>query len=159
MAERWECPCGVSNPAKRTTCQGCGVTIERAEEVRRLGDRAYEVKQYEHVHASTTGDIPGHRITESMGVVTATVVHGIHLLKDTLVGLTDVFGGRSSTLEAEFEKAAQAALRELRGAADQKGGNGVIGVRLDYEAVHSMALVMAQGTAVFVEPVKNHNSG
>jgi uncharacterized protein YbjQ (UPF0145 family) len=153
VAERWECPCGVSNPAKRSTCQGCGVTIERAEEIRRLGDRAYEVKQYEHVHTSTTGDIPGHRITKGLGVITATVVLGIHALKDILVGMTDVFGGRSGTLEDEFEKAAQTVLRELRGEADKKGGNGVVGVRLDYETLGSMALVMAQGTAVIIEPV------
>ena len=48
---------------------------------------------------STTPQIEGRPIREYKGVVTGEVIIGANVLKDFMAGLTDFFGGRSSSYE------------------------------------------------------------
>lgn len=151
--EQWDCPCGVSN-TNRTTCRGCGTSLIAVEEfLHEQKEGLDEAKLDAMIQTSTTPDIPGHSITANVGVVTAQVVMGIHFMKDALAGLSDMFGGRSKTYEGELSKGARMVLHEVRLAAHRRGANGIVGLRLDYEAVgNSMLMVLAQGTAVTIEP-------
>lgn len=91
---------------------------------------------------TTTPSVEGHPIREYRDIISAETIIGANFVKDFFARLTDVFGGRSNSYE-----------RVLRKAAQDVGGNAVVGVKLDYETVGasgSMLMVVATGTAVVI---------
>ncbi|ATL44436.1 YbjQ family protein [Elizabethkingia sp. HX WHF] len=102
---------------------------------------------------TTTNTIEGHPVKEYKGIVTGETIIGANALKDFMAGLTDFFGGRSTTYEKVLIEGKDTALRELQERAAQMGANAVIGIDLDYETVGSnggMLMVTASGTAVVI---------
>ena len=103
---------------------------------------------------TTTPTIQGRNISEYRGIVTGEAIIGANIFKDFFAGIRDIVGGRSAAYEAELRNARELALAEMSEAAEQKGGNAVVGVDLDYEVVGqggSMLMVTASGTAVSVD--------
>ena len=101
---------------------------------------------------TTTPSIEGKRIQEYKGIVFGEVVAGVDVIKDFTAGISNFFGGRSSTYEGELIQARQNALREER--AREIGANAVVGVDIDYEVLGSnngMLMVTASGTAVVTD--------
>lgn len=82
---------------------------------------------------TTTNTIEGHPVKEYKGIVTGETIIGANALKDFMAGLTDFFGGRSTTYEKVLIEGKDTALRELQERAVQMGANAVIGIDLDYE--------------------------
>jgi LSD1 subclass zinc finger protein len=105
----------------------------------------------------TTTSIPGYALRESLGVVSAECAFGVNLFRDFFAGMTDVFGGRSGATQNVLRDARDTCLAELRAAAAEQGGNGSIGIHLDYSEFSgggkSMLFLVATGTAVVAEPV------
>lgn len=102
---------------------------------------------------TTTNTIEGHPVKEYKGIVTGETIIGANALKDFMAGLTDFFGGRSTTYEKVLIEGKDTALRELQERAVQMGANAVIGIDLDYETVGAnggMLMVTASGTAVVI---------
>lgn len=100
---------------------------------------------------STTPTVQGHNINQYLGVVTGETIIGANVFKDFLAGLTDFFGGRSSTYENVLREAKDAALKEMSERAAAMGANAIVGIDLDYETVGangSMLMVTCSGTAV-----------
>lgn len=100
---------------------------------------------------TTTPTIEGHEIVEYKGIVFGEVIAGVNFIKDFMAGLTNVFGGRSSSYESEIVNARANALNEMEQRAFQMGANAVVGVKVDYETLGeggSMLMVTATGTAV-----------
>ena len=91
-------------------------------------------------------------IAERLGVVTAECVAGMHLFKDLFAGLSDVFGGRSQTMQSELRKLRQKAIEDLKREAFSVGADAVVAVDLDYSEISgggkSMLFLVASGTAV-----------
>ena len=82
------------------------------------------------------------------------VVAGVDVIKDFPAGISNFFGGRSSTYEGELIQARQNALREMEERAREIGANAVVGVDIDYEVLGSnngMLMVTASGTAVVTD--------
>ena len=103
---------------------------------------------------TTTPTIQGRNISEYRGIVTGEAIIGANIFKDFFAGIRDIVGGRSAAYEAELRNARELALAEMSEAAEQKGGNAVVGIDLDYEVVGqggSMLMVAASGTAVSVD--------
>ena len=103
---------------------------------------------------TTTPNIEGKRIVEYKGLVVGEVVSGIDFIKDFTAGLSNFFGGRSTTYEDELIGARNAAVREMEQRAIQMGANAVIGVDIDYEVLgadNGMLMVTVAGTAVRYE--------
>ena len=76
------------------------------------------------------------------------------MIKDFTAGISNFFGGRSSTYEGELIQARQNALREMEERAREIGANAVVGVDIDYEVLGSnngMLMVTASGTAVVTD--------
>ena len=48
---------------------------------------------------STTPNLEGHPIQKYLGVVTGETIIGANVFKDMMAGITDFFGGRSTTYE------------------------------------------------------------
>ena len=102
---------------------------------------------------TTTPNIEGHPIKEYKGLVTGETIIGANFLKDFLAGITDFFGGRSSSFEAVLAKAKDVALREMQDRAAAMGANAIVGIDLDYEVLgqdNSMLMVTSSGTAVVI---------
>ena len=102
---------------------------------------------------TTTPTIEGRNIAEYHGVVTGEAIIGANIFKDFFAGIRDIVGGRSAAYESELRNAREIALAEMAEAAEQRGGNAVVGVDLDYEVVGqggSMLMVTASGTSVSV---------
>ena len=102
---------------------------------------------------TTTPTIEGRNIAEYRGIVTGEAIIGANIFKDFFAGIRDIVGGRSAAYESELRNAREIALAEMAEAAEQRGGNAVVGVDLDYEVVGqggSMLMVTASGTAVSV---------
>lgn len=103
--------------------------------------------------ATTTPHIEGHQIVEYKEVVFGEVVMGVNFLKDFAAGLSNIFGGRSSTYESELIQGRAEALAEMKQRALAIGANAVVGVDIDYEVLGSnndMLMVIASGTAVVI---------
>lgn len=102
---------------------------------------------------STTPTLEGKPIKEYKGIVTGETIIGANVFKDFMAGLTDFFGGRSSTYEKVLIEAKDIALKEMQERAKQMGANAVVGIDLDYETLGAgggMLMVTASGTAVVV---------
>ena len=68
-------------------------------------------------------------------------------------GLTNFFGGRSSTYENVLIEAKNISLAEMQERAKQMGANAVVGGYLDYETLGAnggMLMVTVSGTAVVI---------
>ena len=103
---------------------------------------------------TTTPTIEGRNISAYRGIVTGEAIIGANIFKDFFAGIRDIVGGRSAAYEAELRNARELALAEMSEAAEQKGGNAIVGIDLDYEVVGqggSMLMVAASGTAVSVD--------
>ena len=101
---------------------------------------------------TTTPNIEDKAIREYHGVVTGEAILGANIFRDVFAGIRDVVGGRSAGYEKALREARQTALDEMSEDARRQGGNAVVGIDLDYEAVGSgrMLMVSATGTAVTV---------
>lgn len=102
---------------------------------------------------STTPSLEGKTIKEYKGIVTGETIIGANAIKDFMAGLTDFFGGRSTTYEKVLIEAKETALLEMEERAKRMGANAVVGVDLDYETIGQsggMLMVTVSGTAVVV---------
>lgn len=106
---------------------------------------------------TTTPSVDGHRVTRYHGVVTSHIVEGVNAFKEFGGAIRDVVGGRSGIYEKVLGKADGTALKELMRQAKEAGANAVIGVDIDYASIEikgSMIMVVACGTAVTIEPIR-----
>jgi uncharacterized protein YbjQ (UPF0145 family) len=99
---------------------------------------------------TTTPAIEGKSVEEYHGLVSGEAIMGANVFRDMFASVRDIVGGRSAAYEQELRKAKDLALSEMAQLAEERGGNAVISVDLDYETVGqgSMLMVSASGTAV-----------
>ncbi len=97
---------------------------------------------------TTTNTLEGKTITAYHGVVVGEAILGANVFRDIFAGITDIIGGRSGAYEASLREARETAFSELEERARVVGGNGVVGVDIDYEVVNNMLMVSVSGTAV-----------
>lgn len=102
---------------------------------------------------STTPNLEGHPIQKYLGVVTGETIIGANVFKDMMAGITDFFGGRSTTYEKVLIQAKDTAIQEMVDRAGQWGANAIVGIDIHYETVGgsgSMLMVTCSGTAVVI---------
>ncbi|MDF2871981.1 MAG: hypothetical protein K0R05_3556 [Anaerocolumna sp.] len=100
---------------------------------------------------TTTNTVEGRTIAEYKGIVFGEVISGVNFIKDFAAGLSNFFGGRSSTYEDELIQARENALREMEDRARSLGADAVVAVDVDYEVLgadNGMLMVTVSGTAV-----------
>ena len=103
---------------------------------------------------TTTPSVECHTITRYHGIVFGEVISGVNFVKDFTAGLSNFFGGRSNTYEAELMNARAEALSELEQRAASLGADAVVGIDVDYEVLganNGMLMVTASGTAVSLD--------
>lgn len=101
----------------------------------------------------TTETAPNLDITKRIEIVSAECAFGMNIFKDLLVGVRDIVGGRSETVQKTMRDARRTVLHELKHEAHLVGANAVVGVDLDYVELSkagSMIMLVASGTAVII---------
>ena len=106
----------------------------------------------------TTETAPNLNITERIEIVTAECAFGMNIFKDLFAGVRDIVGGRSEAVQKTMRDSRKTALYELKKEAYEVGANAVVGVDLDYVELSkagSMVMLVASGTAVVIEEIKD----
>lgn len=104
--------------------------------------------------ASTTFEIPGHRIVALLGLVRGVVVRSPTIPQGIMGSLKSVLGGQIGAFTQMCEQGRSQALETLLNHASSIGANAVIGVRYDASdlgASFPATEVLCYGTAVVVE--------
>ena len=102
---------------------------------------------------TTTFELPGFRVTKSLGVVRGITVRTRSLPVSIVGGLRTLFGGRAGIFSDLCEAAREESFQRMLSHARKLGANAVVGVRYDTGPMVGAAEVLCYGTAVHVEPV------
>ena len=113
-------------------------------------------------HATTAGSIAGWDIQRHLGVVAVHVVAGTGLISDFFAGFSDFFGGRSESYRKQLASLYDEAIARLLHEAHARGGNWLVGLRVDIEQVSGkgkqMFMITGMATAVSAKPTPGRDS-
>jgi uncharacterized protein YbjQ (UPF0145 family) len=84
-----------------------------------------------NIPVSTTPGLDGWDIDEYLGVATAHVVAGTNVFSDIAGSFSDIFGGQSKSYQKQLASINDAALKDLRQQAAEKGGTALVGLAVD----------------------------
>jgi uncharacterized protein YbjQ (UPF0145 family) len=102
---------------------------------------------------TTAMDIPGYRVTRSLGVVRGVVVRSRSIVGTLGAGIQSLFGGNITLWTQMCEHARLEAFDLMTRHAEEMGANAVIAFRYDANEVSAgVTEVLAYGTAVVLEP-------
>jgi uncharacterized protein YbjQ (UPF0145 family) len=104
------------------------------------------------MQTSTTFEIPGHRISASLGVVRGITVRTRSLPMTVVGSLRTLFGGRAGIFSDLCESAREESFQRMLSHAKELGANAVVGIRYDTGPMVGAAEVLCYGTAVRVDP-------
>lgn len=111
-----------------------------------------QIDDVPHEMTSTTFEVAGYHVIQSLGVVRGVVVRSRSIVGTAFAGLQTVMGGNISAFTSLAEKARQQAFDTMLHHAHMVGANAVIGVRYDAnEIMRGVTEVLCYGTAVVVE--------
>ena len=98
---------------------------------------------------TTTDEIPGVTIVETLGLVRGSTVRARHIGRDIMAGLRNVVGGEVGEYTKLLAEAREESLQRMTESAEAMGGNAIVGVRFITSAVaQGAAEIVAYGTAV-----------
>ena len=107
-----------------------------------------------HPLTTTTFDLPGYRVTRSLGVVRGLIVRSRSVIGNIGANLQSLYGGNITLYTSLCEQAREDAFNLMLTQAGTLGANAVIGVRYDAtEIAPGITEVLCYGTAVSVEKV------
>ena len=122
---------------------------ERLDEQNRV---SIENEAIQKIKITTTNHLPNREIEEILDVITSECVFGMNIFRDFFAGMTDFFGGRSEASQKILRDARNTCLYELKKEAHEMGGDGIIGIDLDYSEISGkgkgMLFLVASGTVV-----------
>ena len=101
---------------------------------------------------ATTNDIPGKRVTSTLGTAQGSVVRVRHVGSDIVGALKSLVGGEVKGYSRLMEGARAEAIQRMQEQATEMGANAVVGLRFTTSMIASGAAeILAYGTAVVVE--------
>lgn len=104
---------------------------------------------------TTALELPGHRVTQSFGVIRGIVVRSRSVVGNFAAMLQTLFGGNITVYTQLCERARADAFGQMLDHAAATGANAIIGMRFDANDVApGVTEVLAYGTAVRVEPLR-----
>ena len=104
------------------------------------------------MQTSTTFEIPGFRVTRSLGIVRGITVRTRSLPMTVVGSLRTLFGGRAGIFSELCESAREESFQLMLSHAKAVGANAVVGIRYDTGPMVGAAEVLCYGTAVHVDP-------
>ena len=101
---------------------------------------------------TTANEIPGYRITRTLGLVRGIVVRSRSVVGTIGASLQTLIGGNITLFTELCEKTREDAYELMLKHASERGGNAVVAMRYDAnEVMQGVTEVLAYGTAVVVE--------
>ncbi len=98
---------------------------------------------------STTPDIPGREISETLGVVTGNIVQSKHVGRDLMAGLKGIIGGEIVGYTEMLADARDKAIERMVAEAQKREADAIVNIRFTTSAIMTNASEMlAYGTAV-----------
>ncbi|TDB28151.1 YbjQ family protein [Stenotrophomonas sp. ATCM1_4] len=102
---------------------------------------------------TTAMELPGMRVTRSLGLVRGITVRSRSVVGNFIGGLQTLFGGNITIYTELCEQARNETYRDMVQHARMLGANAIIAVRYDAtELMTGLTEVLCYGTAVVVEP-------
>ena len=102
----------------------------------------------------TTNDIPGARITRTIGECFGLTVRSRHVGSNLGASFKSLVGGELQGITKLLHESRQESLSRLAAEAEQRGGNAVVAFRFETNEYQGIGTeVCAYGTAVVVEPL------
>ena len=103
---------------------------------------------------TTTFNIDGYRVSESLGVVKGIVVRSRSLVGNIGAGFQSLVGGNITLYTSLCEKVREDAFQKMIVHAEEIGANAILGMRYDAnEVAAGITEVLCYGTAVKVERI------
>lgn len=96
--------------------------------------------------------VPGHRVTEVMGVVRGSTIRSKHIGKDLMAGLRSIVGGEVKEYTEMLVEARNESMNRMRAQAEQIGADAVVNMRfMTSQVMSGAAELLAYGDAVKIE--------
>lgn len=106
----------------------------------------------DHNNTTTAFELPGKKIVKSLGIVKGIIVRSRSIFGTIGGGLQTLVGGNITLFTELCEKTREDSYELMMKHAQEKGANGVIGMRYDTtEVLKGVTEVLCYGTAVVVE--------
>ncbi|MSP12111.1 MAG: heavy metal-binding domain-containing protein [Chloroflexi bacterium] len=103
---------------------------------------------------TTTFGFDGYKVVRQLGIVRGVTVRSRGLAGQIGAGIQSLVGGKISFYVELCEETRQEAYEIMMKHAQEKGANGIIGMRYDAtELAENMTEVLCYGTAVLLEPM------
>jgi uncharacterized protein YbjQ (UPF0145 family) len=107
-----------------------------------------------HEMTTTTFDLPGFRVTRTLGIVRGIVVRSRSVFGTIGASLQTMVGGDITLFTNLCEKTRTDAFERMLAHAQEMGADAVLGIRYDAtEVMQGVTEVLAYGTAVQVEKI------
>ena len=101
---------------------------------------------------TTSAQIEGKRITNTIGLVKGSTIRARHLGKDIMASFRGMVGGEISEYTKMMAEAREEALQRMIEDAEKQGANAIVGMRFGTSMVmQNAAEVLAYGTGVVLE--------
>lgn len=103
---------------------------------------------------STTGNVPGYKVKETLGIVKGNTVRARHMGRDILAGLRNIVGGEITDYTKLLAESREQSLDRMIERASELGADAIIGIRFMTSSVmQGAAELLAYGTAVRLEKI------
>lgn len=98
---------------------------------------------------STTSEIPGEKISQSLGLVRGNTIRARHLGRDVLAGLRAIVGGEIKDYTQMLNDARDEAINRMIKEAEDLNADGIVEIRFTTsQTMGGAAEILAYGTAV-----------
>ena len=103
---------------------------------------------------STTGNVPGYKVKETLGIVKGNTVRARHMGRDILAGFRNIVGGEITDYTKLLAESREQSLDRMIERASELGADAIIGIRFMTSSVmQGAAELLAYGTAVRLEKI------
>jgi len=134
------------------------MTASSNELVRASADLAH--RPDDGVLMVTSDEVPGRRVVRCVGLVRGNTIRAKHVGKDIIAAFKTLFGGEIAEYTKLIAESREQALDRLRAEAVARGANAIVGLRFTTaEVMRGAAEILAYGTAVVLEPERDHPPG
>jgi uncharacterized protein YbjQ (UPF0145 family) len=101
---------------------------------------------------ATTDEIPGKKITKTLGLVRGNTIRSRHLGRDIIALFKNLVGGEIEEYTKLLAESREQSIDRMVAAAEELGANAIVGIRLSTsEIMQGAAEIMVYGTAVVIQ--------
>jgi uncharacterized protein YbjQ (UPF0145 family) len=100
----------------------------------------------------TTNDIPGYTVTRTLGEVMGLTVRALNFGSGVIANFRAIGGGELPEYTRTMHDSRADVMARMAAEAEARGGNAVLAMRFDANAIGNFTEMCAYGTAVIIEP-------